>query len=130
MEPNDAGGRGDHGTHGEWPPGRPPRPLDAPPRDTREFAVDGVRWLAWVAGGGVGGTGGYNLALLESVLFAPADAPEPPLLEILLPHGAFIGLHDAELVVLLGRATRIGRGPEDAPRRNRSGGHGGRNLRG
>jgi hypothetical protein len=81
--------------------------LEPESADTRRFTAGAGEWLAWVSGKAAGGTGGYGLAMMVSVHFARAEAPDAPLFEALLPRGRFGVLYDEELRVLLAHATTI-----------------------
>lgn len=73
----------------------------------RPFTVDSEEWVAWPSGGGAYGTGVFAPGNIQAIHFAKADAPTEPLLEALLPAGAFFGLFDDELVDLFRSARRI-----------------------
>lgn len=73
----------------------------------RRFTHDGKEWLAWPSGGSAYGTGTIGPAALEAVHFAPADRPETPAFEALIPAGKFFALYDDELTVLLRASTRV-----------------------
>lgn len=91
------------GTAATSPPTDPSAALTA----TREFDVDGARWIARVAGEAVGGTGRQARAYLVSVLFAPAEEPDAPRREALLPRGRLEDLYPEELVSLFRRARPL-----------------------
>lgn len=92
----------------DGPPPRPPRPLPVEePVGERTFEAEGVRWLAVPAGRGTTGTGAYGLGLVEAIHFRRPDHGERPEREALLPVGRFQGLHDEELVALLGEAREV-----------------------
>lgn len=69
-------------------------------RDTRTLTIDGATWVARVAGGSAAGSGALGLAMIESIEFAPADAPGKPVREALVQRGCFAMLHDSELISL------------------------------
>lgn len=73
----------------------------------RDVVCDGVAWIAWVSGAGAYGSGAQALGHIEAVHFARQTAPEVPVLEALLPRGAFDGLFDTELVALLRSARPV-----------------------
>lgn len=76
-------------------------------RVARRFTHEGREWLAWPSGGSAYGTGILGPAALEAVHFAPADSPETPAFEALLPSGQFFALFDDELIGLLRRSTKV-----------------------
>lgn len=85
-------------------------PVDLEPtgeRVARRFTLEGKEWLAWPSGGSAYGTGTVGPAALEAVHFAPADAPDTPSFEALLPAGQFFALYDDELIALLRGSTRV-----------------------
>lgn len=73
----------------------------------RDFVCDDVAWIAWVSGAGAYGSGAQALGHIEAVHFARHSAPDVPVLEALLPRGAFDGLFDEELIALLRSARPI-----------------------
>jgi hypothetical protein len=87
--------------------GEPAALQTRPERAVRTFNHEGQEWLAWPSGASAYGTGTLGPASLEAVHFAPAEKPEEPAFEALLPAGSFFGLFDDELVTILGRATKV-----------------------
>jgi hypothetical protein len=79
----------------------------AQPQMPRSFIFDGVEWVAWASGASAYGTGTCGPAALEAIHFAPAEAPDVPVFEALVPAGRIDGLFDLELVEILRRATRV-----------------------
>jgi len=102
IEPDSAG------TNAAVDAGAPPSLGDPSAPDTgRRFTVDGQEWIARIVGEGAVGTGSGPAAFLVAVRFYPADQPETPAREILIPRGRFDSLYDDELRVLFHSARPL-----------------------
>jgi hypothetical protein len=89
------------------PPPVPAHELPQPVEVDRSFEAEGKTWIARLGGKGACGTGAHGLGFVEAVHFFASNAPERPLLEVLLPRGRFGGLFDSELAELLAQAIPI-----------------------
>lgn len=89
------------------PPPEPPCELEPDPPLAIHFSVGGRDWIVRVSGKGACGTGSYGLGLIEALHFCHAEAPDRPVREVLLARGRFAGLHDVELIGLLGESVAI-----------------------
>lgn len=97
-----------------------PAPTAAPSEPVppiRRFDCDGATWEARIRGESAYGTGPRGRAPLVSILFAPAETPDAPVSEAIVPRGRFFGYYDEELATLL-RSAR----PLDTIERTRASG--------